>query len=121
MKSSGWLIVLVLVGVVILGVVSFQQGGLMQARVFSPKTTATEGSNNVVAAPIETGVPIDPYTKLEAYCEQVKAAAISDCGEETPDKDYTCRTTQADQTFTDCVKNTDPSKIPDTAYLSPSN
>ena len=118
-----WVLVgcLVLVCAALL-MMSFQQGGLIQARVLSPTakdTTATEiAATSVDVAPAPS---TDPYTKLEAYCEQVKAASIADCGEAAPDKDYACRTTGADKVFTDCVANTNPNAIPDLTYPSPSD
>ena len=115
-----WLSILFVV-CVIFTVVSSQQGGLIQARVFSPtakNTTPDQVTTSADATPNASVPPVDTYTQLENYCTTIKDAAITNCGDEPPDQDYACRTEEADKAFTACMQNTDPATLND-LYPSP--
>lgn len=117
-RKSTWLIGTFSLTAVLLGVLLFQQGGYLQARVF------TAGEESVVTLPEAVSSKagedsLDDYTRVEAYCQEIKQKHIFECGNGYPEHDFACRNEEADQVFNECMSTTEAEDLPVIAKEDP--
>lgn len=102
---------LVLAGVLVLVILAallffFRPGNLLRTGLPSVDT----------ALPLPPGssssAPDDGQAAVVSHCEGIKQAHIATCGESFPDKNYMCRTKEAEKLYQECLTNTKLGDIP---------
>ncbi|MEX1997857.1 MAG: hypothetical protein WEA04_04260 [Candidatus Andersenbacteria bacterium] len=86
-------------------VLSFYQGGLLQARLYNLLEQPNIIEEEVVPSEVATAPSEDASTLAsEAHCEQVKQGHIIHCGEFPAEHDYECRTIGAEAAYQACLQ-----------------